>query len=101
MSGKLVEPVTVAERLAELAQQYGSLRKAEAALGFNRCYVSRVANGHQREALGPETLRKLGLRILYVREAPPRPQNGPQGPAEASAYVPRTAWAGGPPWGPE
>lgn len=88
--------VTIAERLAELAEEYGSLRKAEASLRFNRCYVSRVANGHQRAALGPETLKKLGLRVIYVRDVPSAPEAPPE--PQEPAYKPQSCWVGGSPW---
>lgn len=63
--------VTVADRIAELVQQHGSLRAAALVVRTNPGYLSRLASG-ERSNPGDVLLRRMGLRAVkrYVRIIP-------------------------------
>jgi hypothetical protein len=63
--------MTLAERIAELAEQHGGLRAAARVLGYDPGYLSRLADGTKSEP-GKTLLRRMGLRkiVTYERVTP-------------------------------
>ncbi|GHC72967.1 hypothetical protein GCM10007320_09220 [Pseudorhodoferax aquiterrae] len=66
----MADAITLQERIAELAEDYGSLRAAASALGCDAGYLSRLASGQKTEP-SDATLHALGLRrvVSYERAA--------------------------------
>lgn len=65
----LAEGVTVAQRIQELAAEYGSVREVANRLGVNAIYLQRLAED-SKASPSEELLTKLGLQQipLYVRK---------------------------------
>ena len=68
MSEFVVEIVTLAERVDELAARYQGLRAAARAIDVDAAYLHRLKGGSKTKP-SDEILRKLGLRkaVVYTR----------------------------------
>ncbi|KQP43887.1 hypothetical protein [Pseudorhodoferax sp. Leaf274] len=72
----MAEAITLQQRIAELAEDHGSLRSAASALGCDVGYLSRLASGQKTEP-SDMTLHALGLRrVVSYERAEPSPTAG-------------------------
>lgn len=72
----MAEAITLQQRIAELAEDRGSLRAAASAVGCDVGYLSRLASGQKTEP-SVDVLRGLGLRrIVSYERAEPSPTAG-------------------------
>ena len=58
---------TLAQRIAELSEQHGSLRAAARVLEVDAGYLSRLASGEKSDP-GETLLRRMGLRAVTTYE---------------------------------
>lgn len=61
------EITTLANRIAELIAQHGTLRAAAAVINIDVGYLSRLASG-EKVRPGKEFLRRMGLRVVTTYE---------------------------------
>ncbi len=61
------EGMTLPKRIAELAQQHGTLRAAARVIDIDAGYLSRLTSG-EKVRPGKEFLRRMGLRAVTVYE---------------------------------